>query len=217
MFEEHWQRQKRLDKYLGDGKLVLQFAICLLIGGFLLCILFWPTNTVFFNRGIGADSDGRVYIGEKLWIGVYEKSERIDKFYEDGMENDYEFALDGEYIYIWRHWYSYPSRVLDLQGNDVNNIHAEQSPYRLSNREKHEFIAEDGRFYELENGLLKRAKVTCYHPDGREEIVFQMPLGLYVTKLAFFVYAAWMVILIGRVNTRYRKSEAESKADLYKY
>ena len=212
LFEEHWRRQKRLEKYLNDGKFVLRFAICMCIGAIMSWILFWPTNTVFYNRGIGADSDGRVYIGEKLWIGVYENGELVDKFYEDGIENDYEFALIGDHIYIWRHWNSYHSRVLDLQGNDVDNVHDEQGPSRLSEREKHEFTAEDGRFYKLDNGLLKRARVTCYHPDGNEEVVFKMPLGLYLTKLAFFVYLPSLAVWIIRQWHMNSKKQGSGKA-----
>ena len=78
MFEEHWQRQKRWDKYLGDGELVLRFAICIWVGFIFACVWVWPTNTFFFNSGLYADSDGRIYIGEKSWIVVYEHGKLVD-------------------------------------------------------------------------------------------------------------------------------------------
>lgn len=214
MFEEHWQRQKRWDKYLEDGKYVLQFAIYLLIGMALSWTLFWPTHSLVY-RGLSVDSAGRVYIGEQIWIGVYENGELVDKIIQSSHGNFYEFTIVDEQIHMWggsgSHW------VLDMDGNRLRGECKIHDNDGLSMQEKREFIAEDGRFYELENGLLKRAKVTCYHPDGSEEIVFQMPLGLYLTKLAFFVYLAALALWLGRAFAWYRRGEAESKADLYKY
>jgi len=202
------------NEYSVSGEFILRCVVWLLIGGVLSLILLWPTNSLSYN-GLGVGSDGKVYIGEGLWIGVYENGELVDKIVQNKLGNFYEFTIVDERIHVWGAGGSHV--VFDLDGNRQHGVCEIHDREGLSIREKREFETEDGRLYQLENGLLKRAKVTCYYPDGNEEIVFQMPLGLYLTKLAFFVYLAALALWLGRVIARYRQSEAESKADLYKY
>ena len=200
LFENHRRRQKRLEKYLEDGKYVLRFAIYLLIGTALSWILFWPTHSLTY-RGLSVDSVGRVYIGEKIWIGVYENGELVDKIIQSSHGNFYEFTIVDEQIHVWGAGGSHV--VLDLEGNrqpEMCEIHDRDG---LSIREKTEFTTEDGRFYKLENGILKRAKVTCYSPDGTETVVFRMPLGLYLSKVMLCVYLVLLVLWIGRQMIRH--------------
>lgn len=205
---------KRWDKYIGSGQF-LWVVLFVLIGVILSFPLIWPTNTVSFNKGMGADSDGRIYIGEKQWIGVYQNGELVDKFVQRVRGNNYEFAVVGDQIHLWDT--SNFRKILDMQGNAVDKVYDKRGTYALGYREKHEFTADDGRYYELKNGLLRRAKVTCYHPDGSEEIVFQMSMWLYLSKLVFLTYMSGLMIWLIRALARYKRREAERYADLYKY
>ena len=192
------------NEYSVSGEFILRYVVCLLIGGVLSLILLWPTNSLSYN-GLGVGSDGKVYIGEGLWIGVYEDGDLVDKFVQNNLGNFYEFTIVDDQIHLWDT--SGFHKVLDLQGNEVARLERTYSGERhLSAKEKREYTAEDGRFYKLENGLLKRAKVTCYHPGGSEEVVFRMPLGLYLTKLAFFAYVAGLALWISRLVTRYLRT-----------
>ena len=173
---------------------IVQFVVFLMIGVILLGIHSWPTNT-FRYKGVAADGSGRVYLGEKIWIGVYENGEKVQRIIGDEGGRYYEFTIIDEQLHLWTT--SNHRKILDLNGDEIGRIPESHSGAVFSEREKREFTADDGKLYKLDNGLLKRAKVTCYFPDGSQETVFQMPLGLYLTKLAFFVYlpslAVWII------------------------
>lgn len=193
------------------NRMIISLTILVLIGFVFACVWIYPTST-FFYSGLAADSSGRIYIGERLWIGVYEDGKLVDKLVHNIRGSDYEFTIMDDQIHFWHSPGAVFRRIWDLQGNEVNEVYDEHGSYVLSYREKREFTAEDGRFYELKNGLLKRAKVTCYHPDGNEEIVFRMPIGLYLIKLAFFVYLPAVALWLCRVNGWCRNCKARNKA-----
>lgn len=182
---------------------IVQFMVFLIIGVVLLCSYSWPTHS-FDYSGIAADTDGNVYVGEKRWIGVYKNNEKVRQIIGNEGGRYYEFTIIEDQIHLWGT--TNHRKVLDLNGIEIQEHYEMRHGPVFIDKEKREYMAEDGRFYELENGLLKRAKVTCYYPDGSEEIKFQMPLGLYLTKLAFFVYLSALALWIGRPIFRYMRT-----------
>jgi len=192
-----------------SGRSIVSAVIFILIGFVFACIWIWPTNSFWYN-GMAVDSDGKLYIGERLWIGVYENGERIDRLTQNNTGAYYEFTIADDQIHLWDGTWHHKVRGLD--GSKLREECIIHNNDGLSIQEKHEFTAEDGRFYKLDNGLLKRAKVTCYHPDGSQETVFQMPLGLYLTKLAFFVYLPSLAVWIIRQWHMNSKKQGSGKA-----
>lgn len=154
-----------------------------LLGMFLVVVSVWPANTMQY-RGIAVDADGRIYIGENSGIGVYANCEKVDMLM--GISESYEFTIYDNQIHLWEEWSTHS--ILDLDGSrlaEKKEIH--HNPI-LSDEERYQYTTNDGKIFVMENRFLGRTKVVCYSPDGSEEIVFQMPLGLYLVKLAVPVY-----------------------------
>lgn len=193
-----------------SGAVVLRIAATILIGCILCCICIWPTNTLEYDN-IAVDSTGRLYMGERLWIGVYEDGQRVDELVR-GNHRYYEFTIIDDQIHFWGT--ENLRKIYDLDGNLVERRLESHHTSVLSKQEKRQFTTEDGSRYELENGVFKRARVVRYQPDGSEEIVFRTPLGLYLAKLAFVAYLPLIVLrlaipAVGYVRKYWRPGKAE--------
>ena len=137
--------------------------------------------------GLAVDSSGRVYIAEGRGINVYEDGVRVDRIMEDVIARGfYEYTIEDDKIHLWHNNEIFKILTLDGETEEIHEI--EDPPMIWSRPSVYEYQAADGSHYVMEDDhFLGRLKVVRYYPDGREEIVFQIPLIQYMDKLLFSV------------------------------
>jgi len=159
----------------------------ILLGLAQLIVCVNPANT-FQYCGMAVDSQGRLFLGENLWIGIYEDGVRVDKIVTN--KRYYEFTIIEDQIHLWSPSGHYDAhKVLSLDGVRLDSYRADT----LSYKERFEYTTENGDRYVMKNRNRGRTKVVCYYPDGREEIVFRMPLVLYLVQFTVPLYIAGLV------------------------
>ena len=143
-----------------------------------------PDNGEFYE-GLAVDSSGRLYIGVGGGINVYEDGVRDDRIIENLIYRGfYEYTIIDDKIHLWHN--NMVFRILSLDGEIEESHEIEDPPMIWSRPSVYEYQAADGSHYVMEDDhFLGRTKVVRYYPDGREEIVFQIPLIQYMDKLSF--------------------------------
>ena len=141
-----------------------------------------PENGEIYE-GVAVDSSGRIYIGVGRGINVYEDGVRVDRIMEDVIARGfYEYTIEDDKIHLWHNNEIFKILTLDGETEEIHEI--EDPPMIWSRPSVYEYQAADGSHYVMEDDhFLGRLKVVRYYPDGREEIVFQIPLIQYIDKL----------------------------------
>ena len=168
--------------------------------------------------GLAVDSSGRLYIAEGRGINVYEDGVRVDRIMEDVIARGfYEYTIIDDKIHLWHNNMYF--RILTLDGEVEESHEIEDPPMIWSRPSVFEYQAADGSHYVMEDArFLGRLKVVRYYPDGREEIVFQIPLIQYIDKLLTPVEVAALLWLgIQRQIRRKEKIPAFTIQNLKQY
>ena len=160
--------------------------ILFIISWILIClVLELPVFEITYDS-VAADSFGRIYIGEKSEINVYDDGVKVNEIGQNKMVGVDYYTIKDDYLYLWNNAYFY---ILDLDGNIIDKKESPLGHEILSPKEKRNFTSEDGNRYELKKGVLCWDRVICTYSDGSEEVVFHMPLWLHLIKMAVRVYA----------------------------
>ena len=158
------------------------------LGQIIVCMN--PANT-FQYCGMAVDSQGRLFLGENLWIGIYENGVRVDEIVRN--ERYYEFTIIEDQIYLWGT--SGNCKIYDLNGVPLQRG---AEDYSLSKKERYEYNTADGLHYVMENHRHGRTKVVCYDPNGTETVVFRMPLIPYLVQFTMPLYFCVIVLWVSR-------------------
>ena len=151
-----------------------------------------PANT-FQYSGMAVDSQGRLFLGEKMWIGVYEDGVRVDKIVRN--ERYYEFTIIEDQIHLWSPSGHYNAHeVYSLDGVRLDSYRAD----KLSYKERFEYTTENGDRYVMKNRHRGRTTVVCCYPDGSEEVVFRMPIVLYLVQFTVPLYIAGIILWVAK-------------------
>ena len=177
------------------GMTVAGIILYVLLGLAQIIVCVNPANT-FQYCGMAVDSQGRLYLGEKLWIGIYEDGAQVDKIVIK--ERYYEFTIIDDQLHKWSSSGGrYDSHVVySLDGVRLDSYRADN----LSYKERFEYTTEDGCRYVMKNHHRGRTKVICYYPDGGEEVVFRMPLAPYLVQFTMPLYIAGIVLWLVRAK-----------------
>lgn len=165
-------------------------AIAIVILAGIVVFQFYISNDPeypYTYSGLAVDSSGRLYIAEGRGINVYEDGVRVDRIMEDVIARGfYEYTIIDDKIHLWHNNEIF--KILTLNGETEESREIEDPPMIWSRPSVYEYQAADGSHYVMEDArFLGRLKVVRYYPDGREEIVFQIPLIQYMDKLLFLV------------------------------
>ena len=177
---------------------VIGWTVCALF-----FLLFAPFCTMQY-RGIGADSQERVYINQESFIGVYSNGAQIGKVSLDDSHLIYKganqfFMLDDK-IFVSKSG-SYPFDVLDLEGNWLG--YSESGSLTAWEMNEHEM--KNGDLLVLEDKPFLPAKAVRYKTDGSEETVFREPLLQYGLKLS--IPAVWVLYFGWQIRESHRKKK----------
>lgn len=138
-----------------------------------------------FYKGFAVASKGAVYVGENTRVGFYQQGKLVDDIQVGGAtyrRTAYEFTIMDDHIYAWTGDWLY---IITPDGEEVGRRPGERNLPEGYRGRNFEAETEDGACYAMENRWIGRPKIACTYPDGSQEIVFRIPLAVYLLKITF--------------------------------